>query len=254
MWTTRTKRRFRIIWKKSINLLWVCIIIPIWEIFKCIFGFVWEEYASKILGDKVAEMIQDWIEAVSLWLPNFILWASKHPVDISIIWFFMVLSFILIRVYSETRDRKDINVDKEILEYTFGHINFTGFLITNNSEEDLQDCRIYLSEIDNNKQYRESNGDYLKWGARNLGKQNYTVDIPNTESNAIYINQIGDKLIALITREKFIGRHKLEFTFNADAVSGKKTIYIYCTIAADIIKATDNTEELPKIILLKAEK
>jgi len=206
---------------------------------------------QSITGDAISKLaIFLWgiLQSVTTWIIEF----SINHLGITVVLLSCAwIIFLITLAYFDTLQPHGLNVSKEIIKDVIG----TGFLITNNSGEDLQNCKIYISQIDDEKQYRNSERDYLRWGARSLGGQVSSIDIPNTESGSVFMYQIGYKMESRIgNNKKNDGTHDLELIFNANSVSNKKiTLYVYCTIMVDVIEKTENSDERLRITLLKAE-
>jgi len=208
-----------------------------------------------ITGDVIGNLARDFWNSLKPAVSLIIYFAKNNLATTAVILLCVWIFILITHAYFETRPPHKINVGKEILRFTFGNYVHTGFLLTNNRGEDLHNCKIYISQIDDKKQYRDSNRDYLYWGeALSMGTQKDSIDIPNTESGSVYFSQIGYNLKSTIGDDKFTGKHDLILIFTADSVGNRKvTMYIYCEIIAGVYIKTENLEERPRITLLKAE-
>jgi hypothetical protein len=251
----RTYNRIKKITSGIYRYFWILIVVPVWEVFKNIIEWAWGEYASKLLGDKVVNVMQSMFDRIGDLVPKFGLWISNHPGSTSAIWFFLVLSIVLIMIYRDTRDPHGINVDRTVLLVVSGTYRDSGFAIINNSGNDLQSCTLYVSSIDNHKIDKKYRNDYLQWGERSdntYSEDDISIEIPQTEQGYMYINQI-KHWIHNTDKEKFYGLHDVELIFHANTKVNESIPFmpIYCTVDVGQMEVNGFTDE--RLLLVKVE-
>jgi hypothetical protein len=202
----RALRKFRRIGSGTLRWLWIAVLLPLVAFLIEIIKWIWGEWASRIFGDEAVELMEGIFTTIARWFPLALQWVFNHPAEASIIWFFLVLSIITMRVYWGTRDPKGIRA--------FAESTLTkdkGFVVSNDSGSDLYECTVSLREI-NKRQVEHKN---LEWGTAG-NPLDETLTIKHTDKAPVFLGRAYSSIESVTTQDQLAGKHQLELMFHGN--------------------------------------
>jgi hypothetical protein len=213
----RAYRRLKKIKNGIIRIIWA----PISVILLWLATIVWDEISSRYVGSPIVIAAE---KTNNLILPIVGNWIFNHPELSAFIFMCLVISFVVVLAYWTTRDPKDIYTSKDTKRND-------GVSIHNDSGDDLINCTLYLTGINNLKVDPEVEVGYELSGG--------PVNIENGKKWTWHLKRVGGIIAKSNPRKRNF--YELEFRFHSNTIS-RKTITM--PVFADIRLLEENSERI----------